>query len=180
MVEYVVPHNLKWKTDFRHEASAIKKALIGTDIDLHHIGSTSIEGIFAKPIIDLLGVVSDVTLLDTSADAFEGLGYEIMGAYGIDGRRYFRKANASGQRTHHLHIYETGSPHVERHLAFRDYLLAYPDKAAAYSELKTKLTSGDNATWDAYLSGKEPFILATEQDALRWRRSSKNRTTLPV
>ncbi|KZL26009.1 GrpB family protein [Pseudovibrio sp. WM33] len=171
MVDYVVPHDPKWKNDFCHEASLIKEGLGRIDIELHHIGSTSVEGILAKPIIDLLGVVSDVHALDTKSDVFEGLGYEIMGAYGIDGRRYFRKMDGAGKRTHHLHIYETGSPHIERHLAFRDYLIAHPSKAAEYSNLKAMLTSADTVTWDSYLDGKEPFILATEQEALEWFRS---------
>ena len=174
MVDYVVPHNPEWKNAFANEVLAIKDALRATDIELHHIGSTSIGGILAKPIIDLLGVVSDLTALDTQDDAFTSIGYEVMGAYGIDGRRYFRKVNGSGVRTHHLHIYETGSAHIERHLAFRDYLIAHPSKAAAYSDLKAKLTSAENATWDAYLDGKEPFILATEQEALHWYRSARS------
>ncbi|MGH0001931.1 GrpB family protein [Pseudovibrio ascidiaceicola] len=168
MVDYVVPHDPEWKNDFSHEASLIKKRLGNIDIELHHIGSTSVEGILAKPIIDLLGVVSDVSALDKKSDAFEGLGYETMGAYGINGRRYYRKINGLGKRTHHLHVYETGSPHVERHLAFRDYLIAHPNKATEYSNLKAKLTSADNVTWDSYLDGKEPFILVTEQEALKW------------
>jgi len=172
MADYVVPHDPEWKNTFAIEALAVKEALINTVIELHHIGSTSIEGILAKPIIDLLGVVSDLTALDAQSDAFTDIGYEVMGAYGIDGRRYFRKVNGSGVRTHHLHIYETGSPHIERHLAFRDYLIAHPSKAAAYSDLKAKLTSAENVTWDAYLDGKEPFILATEQEALHWYRSA--------
>ena len=171
MVDYVVPHNPEWKNGFRQEATAITEALSGLAIDLHHIGSTAIDGILAKPIIDLLGVVPDVNALDGKANAFEDLGYEIMGAYGIEGRRYFRKVNRSGKRTHHLHVYGARSPHIERHLAFRDYLLAHPSKAAEYSALKANLTPADGATWDTYLDGKEPFILATEQDALRWFRS---------
>lgn len=172
MVDDVVPHDPEWKNTFASEVLAIKGTLKGTDIELHHIGSTSIEGMLAKPIIDLLGVVSDLSALDAQDDAFTGIGYEVMGAYGIDGRRYFRKMNGSGVRTHHLHIYETGSAHIERHLAFRDYLIAHPIKAAAYSDLKAKLRSAENATWAAYLDGKEPFILATEQEALDWYRSA--------
>ena len=94
MVDYVVPHNPEWKNGFRQEATAITEALSGLAIDLHHIGSTAIDGILAKPIIDLLGVVPDVNALDGKANAFEDLGYEIMGAYGIEGRRYFRKVNS--------------------------------------------------------------------------------------
>ena len=171
MVDYVVPYDPEWKSAFSKEASAITDTLKGVVIDLHHIGSTSIEGILAKPIIDLLGVVSDLSVLDAQSDALTNIGYEVLGPYGIDGRRYFRKMNVSRIRTHHLHIYESGSLHIERHLAFRDYLIAHPSRAAEYSNLKSKLTSAENVTWETYLDGKEPFILATEQDALNWYRS---------
>ncbi len=174
MVDYVEPHNPKWKTAFRDEVLAIRAALAGTDIHLHHIGSTSIEGILAKPIIDLLGVVADLDAVDEKTEMFTRIGYEAMGAYGIENRRYFRKTTRAGVRSHHLHIYAAGSPHIERHLAFRDYLIAHPDKAADYSDLKARLTSADNVTWDTYLDGKAPFILKTEQDALRWYRSARS------
>ena len=146
MVDHVVPHRPEWKHAFLCEAHAIQSGLSGTEIELHHIGSTSIEGILAKPIIDILGAVSDLKEIDSKSGAFEGLGYEVMGAFGIAGRRYFRKVDGLGKRTHHLHIFQTGSAHIERHLAFRDYLVEHPGKAAEYSALKAKLTSSRNAT----------------------------------
>lgn len=171
MVDYVVPHRPDWKHAFHREATALQGRLRGVDLTLHHIGSTAVAGILAKPIIDLLGVVPRLADIDTHKAVFEALGYEVMGAYGIEGRRYFRKVSSAGKRTHHLHIYQTGSAHIERHLAFRDYLRCHPDKAQAYSDLKARLASADDATWDAYLDGKEPFILVTECEALAWFRS---------
>ena len=88
---------------------------------LHHIGSTAIPGIFAKPIIDLLLEVGNIGELDDRSSFMGELGYEAMGEFGIPGRRYDRKNNASGIRTHQVHAYESGSPEVERHIAFRDY-----------------------------------------------------------
>lgn len=171
MTDFVVPHDPSWRRAFEVEASAISKALGEDAILLHHIGSTSIDGILAKPIIDLLGVVPDLEAMDACSNAMEALGYEVMGAYGISERRYFRKINPSGQRTHHLHVFATGSPHVERHLAFRDYLRNHTDVAAAYSDLKAQLTKGGNPSWDEYIDGKEPFIAKVEGDAVNWYRS---------
>lgn len=135
-------------------------------------------GILAKPIIDILGVVVSLEDVDGQSAAMERLGYEVMGAYGIDGRRYFRKVNTSGRRTHHLHIFEKGSDNIERHLAFRDYLTTHPEKEAEYSELKASLTFGGATSWDAYLDGKDPFIKATERDAVAWYRRASDKPAL--
>ncbi|SCZ61525.1 GrpB protein [Epibacterium ulvae] len=97
------------------------------DIELRHTGS-----ILAKPIIDLLGVVSDPTALDARSDAFMGIGYAVMEAYDIDRRPCFRKVNGLGAYTHHLHIYETKSAYIKRYLAFRDYLIACPSKPSLH------------------------------------------------
>lgn len=99
----VVPPNPHWRSQFEAEATAIALILRETLIALHHIGSTSIPGIYAKPIIDLLAEVRDLEQVDAQNSALESLGYVAMGAYGIPGRRYFRKDNSAGVRTHHLH-----------------------------------------------------------------------------
>jgi GrpB-like predicted nucleotidyltransferase (UPF0157 family) len=172
-MDFVVPHDPNWKAAFDTEARLVATALGDTEIELHHIGSTAIKGILAKPIIDLLGVVGDLKWIDQQTKQMESLGYEVMGQFGIDGRRYFRKSNAKDQRTHHLHVFQSGSVHIERHLAFRDYLRHHTPVAAEYSALKQSLTSGTGASWDKYLDGKDPFIKATEKDALKWYQKTR-------
>lgn len=125
----LVPHNPQWEADFQTESNAILIALGGIATTIHHIGSTSIPGIFAKPIIDILVEVVAVALVDGKNSVMESIGYECMGEYGISGRRYFRKLDSRGVRTHHLHVFNAGSEQVVRHLAFRDYLIAHPAKA---------------------------------------------------
>ncbi len=155
---------------FTREASAITAALKNAPIVLHHIGSTAVPGILAKPIIDLLGVVDAIADIDANAHALEALGYEAKGAYGIEGRRYFRKNDSAGERRFHLHVFARDTAHVERHLAFRDYLLAHADVAAEYSALKAALTVTRDLSQDDYIAGKDPFIKATERKALEWHR----------
>ncbi len=155
---------------FEDEAKAIKQAFGNTSVHLHHIGSTAIPGILAKPIIDILGMVSTLAEADAKTPPVENLGYEAMGAYGIEGRRYFRKIDSSGTRTHHLHMFEEGSQHAERHLAFRDYLIAHPKVAKEYSAVKERLTRGDAPTWEAYMDGKDPFVSRVEPQAVDWFR----------
>lgn len=162
---FVMPHDPNWADRFLAEAADLRAAL---PITLHHIGSTSIPGILAKPIIDLLGEVAALALADDATPKIEALGYEAMGAFGLPGRRYFRKVTQKGIRTHHLHIYQTGNPELTRHLAFRDYLRAHPDVAADYSDLKAKLVAMDGFTAEHYMDGKDPFIKRIEVEALQW------------
>ena len=173
MVSFVVPHDPKWKDAFADEAEAIKDALSDTSVEVHHIGSTAIPDMLAKPIIDLLGVVPYLADVDAKTGSLENLGYKAMGAYGIEGRRYFRKIDGNGTRTHHLHMFEKGSTHVERHLAFRDYLIVHPNVAKEYSSLKERLTAGGEHTWGRYLDGKDPFVSRVEPQAVDWFRKTK-------
>lgn len=101
----------------------------------------------------------------------ESLGYEVMGEFGIPGRRYFRKDNREGIRTHQIHVFEAGSAQVERHLAFRDYLIAKPEDARKYSDLKRKLAQENPQNMDRYINGKGDFIKEMDRRAAQWRAS---------
>ena len=85
-------------------------------------------------------------------------GYEAKGEYGIAGRRYFRKDNRAGIRTHQVHVFVSGSPDVIRHLAFRDYLRAHCQKALQYSKLKVALAKAHPNDIHAYMDGKDALI----------------------
>ncbi len=87
----VVPYDPDWPVAFAVEAESIRGALRDAPVEVHHIGSTAIPGIFAKPIIDILLVVPSLELLDSQVPLIEALGYESLGEFGIAGRRYFRK-----------------------------------------------------------------------------------------
>ena len=106
-------------------------------VDIYHIGSTSIPGLKAKPIIDIMPVVKDINLVDTYNEEMKNIGYEPKGENGIPGRRYFQKGGDS--RSHHVHIYQLGSYEIKRHLAFRDYLRKHLDVKTSYGELKREI-----------------------------------------
>ena len=165
----LAPHSAGWATAFEHEASAIVGALSDLSIALHHIGSTAIPGIVAKPVIDMLGIVPAVEALDERAHRLAELGYEALGEYGIPGRRYFRKNAPDGARTHQLHVFSAESPEIQRHLDFRDYLRAFPAEAAAYAALKLGLAERCGSDMRAYSDGKTEFILAVDRRAAAWR-----------
>lgn len=164
------PHRATWAEDFEREASAIQEVLAGLPIELHHIGSTAIPGIAAKPVIDLLGLVSAVEALDLRAHRLAVLDYEALGEFGIPGRRYFRKDAPDGARTHQLHAFAVDSPEIRRHLDFRDYLRAFPVEAAAYASLKQDLAGRCGDDLSAYSDGKSEFIRAVERRASAWRQ----------
>lgn len=167
----VVPHDPRWRDAFEAEARDIAAALGENVVAIHHVGSTSIPGIHAKPVVDLLLEVKDVAELDARSPAMEALGYEVMGEYGIPGRRYFRKDDQEGTRTHHVHAFEAGSAEAVRHLAFRDYMIAHPADARRYSELKRRLAAEHPRNIDGYMDGKDGFIREMDRRAAEWRAS---------
>lgn len=164
-MERVVPYDPGWAEAFIVEADALRAALQPLAVTLHHMGSTAVRGLPAKPIIDILGVVDCLDALDPASGRLTDLGYEAMGAFGIEGRRYFRKIRTDGVRTHHLHVYQEGSPQVPRHLAFRDYLRAFPERAAAYGALKIAIVSGDYPPGTTYAEAKAGMVTLLKAEA---------------
>ena len=162
----VHPPNPQWPQDFEAEAAQIALALGNNVAHIHHIGSTSIPNIYAKPVIDMLVEVSAIDQVDAYNGAMAALGYTAMGEYGLPGRRYFRKDNAEGVRTHHVHTFQLGSSEVVRHLAFRDFMRANPDCAQQYSDLKRALAAQHPDDIDGYMDGKDEFVKAMEQRAM--------------
>jgi GrpB-like predicted nucleotidyltransferase (UPF0157 family) len=168
----VVPHDPKWREQFEVESQHVSNSLGENVVAIHHIGSTAIPGIYAKPIIDLLVEVKDIANVDAQTASMQGLGYEAMGEFGIPGRRFFRKDNPFGDRTHHIHTFTAGSAQVERHLAFRDYMIAHPKDAQTYSQLKYNLAQKFPANIEAYMDGKDGFIRDMDMKAAQWCSSS--------
>jgi GrpB-like predicted nucleotidyltransferase (UPF0157 family) len=163
-----VAHDPAWADRFSEAAHELAEAL-GALASVHHIGSTAVPGLHAKPIIDLLVATSDLAHVDARTPAIVALGYEALGEYGLAGRRYFRRDDEDGERTHHLHVWRVGDPALLRHLAFRDYLLAHPDVAAEYGALKRRLAERHAEDIESYIEGKDAFVKAVEADALAWQ-----------
>jgi GrpB-like predicted nucleotidyltransferase (UPF0157 family) len=161
----VISHDPQWHEEFKVESKQVKDALGKNVVAIHHIGSTSISNIYAKPIIDMLVEVKNLTDIDTQNASMELLGYEVMGEFGIPGRRFFKKDNQEGLRTHHIHSFIAGSAQVKRHLAFRDYIIAHEEEAQKYSELKRKLASKYPTNINGYMDGKDGFIKEIDRKA---------------
>lgn len=164
----VLDHDPVWRTKYELEAERVTFAAADAFVRIHHIGSTAVPSTKAKPIIDILLEVIAVAALDERAPAMRALGYEVMGEFGIPGRRYFRLDDANGTRTHQVHAFNAGSINVVRHLAFRDYLRAHPGAAYQYGELKARLALAYPNDMAAYMAGKDAFVKEHEARAMEW------------
>lgn len=164
----VVEHNPAWKSAFLSEADHIRDILGNELINVFHIGSTSVEGLKAKPIIDIMPVVNAIDRLDAYTGRFEELGYEALGEFGMPGRRYFRKGG--DHRTHQIHAFQIDNLcDIERHLAVRDYLRAHPAVRREYGLLKSRLAERFPTDIESYSDGKADFVMAMEKESLKWK-----------
>lgn len=171
----IVEYTTAWQEMFTAESLCLNHALESVLISIHHIGSTSVPGLAAKPTIDMLAVVQSLNELDTLNHVMLDLGYEPKGELGIVGRHFFAKGS-DDNRTHHVHAYERGHPEIESHLDFRDYLRAHPEQVRRYAELKSKLSEQHRNDVEAYIEGKSPFIKETIRNARDWRQLLNNGT----
>ncbi len=152
----VLPYDSSWPSRFESEAKVIKQALGSNCLGVHHIGSTSMPGMSAKPIIDILPVVKNILEVDDATNAMERLGYEVKGEYGIAFRRYFQKG--INTRTHNVHVFEEGDPEISRYLKFRDWMRSHNDNAQAYAKLKLQLAEKFPNNILEYCLGKDAFV----------------------
>jgi GrpB-like predicted nucleotidyltransferase (UPF0157 family) len=162
----VVAYDPRWPDLFRIECKAISETLTKEIVHIHHIGSTSVPGLAAKPIIDILLEVKNIKALDAYNPAMEQLGYIPKGEFGIPGRRFFLKGIY--HRTHHIHAFNAGSHDVLRHIAFRDYLIAHPKIAKEYGDLKLKYARACENDIDKYSDMKHDYIKYHEEKAMQW------------
>jgi GrpB-like predicted nucleotidyltransferase (UPF0157 family) len=162
-------YSADWAKSAAQEAARIKDAIGGVVVIVHHIGSTSIPGIRAKPILDLMPLVSSLAELDAARAKLESLGYEWFGEYGIPGRRYCKRDDSkTGKRLVQLHFFEAQSPEVMRHLAFRDYLRMHPDMARAYEAEKLRAQRRHPSNSHAYSDAKSAWIVTIQEIAITW------------
>ena len=150
-------HDPHWAAAFAHEAVAIRLALAEPRLVIHHIGSTSVPGLIAKPVIDMLLETRWLDDLDERTATLEQIGYVARGEYGIAGRRYFVKNGADGRRSHHLHAFMVGSAQITRYLSFRDCLIRSPLARRDYAAVKLA-ASRNGRDKEAYQSGKAHYI----------------------
>ena len=162
----VTPYQASWPEAFQEAKEQLEKIFGDRLLAVHHIGSTAVPGLSAKPILDILPVVDSLDGIEAFDAAMEQIGYEAKGEFGMPGRRYYRKGGDA--RTHHIHLYASGNPEIIRHVVFRDYLREHPQEVEAYSTIKEQLARQFPEDISAYIAGKDSFVKAMEQRALAW------------
>ncbi len=164
----MLPHDPRWSRRFAGEAARLLRVFAGVVLGVHHVGSTAVPALDAKPILDVLLVGRDLAALDARRGDAEGGGYRWLGEHGLPRRRYL-VADRAGVGPVHVHAYAAGDPEAQRHLDVRDYLLRHAARAAAYGRLKRSLARRFGHDRAAYNEGKTAFLRETEVLARAWR-----------
>lgn len=171
----LLPHDSAWAEQAGHEAARLHLALGSILLRVHHVGSTAIPQIVAKPILDLIPEFTSLAALDAARATMESLGYDWRGEYGLPDRRYCTLSDPQpGQRRIHAHCYASGSAEIARHLAFRDYLCAHPQIAQAYAAEKQRCRTLNPHDSGAYSAAKHAWIQPVQATALAWFRSQES------
>lgn len=154
----VVLYDEQWKTDFetikQHLFPTVKDTIIG----IEHIGSTSVEGLSAKPIIDIDIVIKDYSVFDTVVERLATLGYIHEGNLGIKDREAFDYKGDADLPKHHLYVCPEFSEELHRHIVFRDYLRSNSNAVQKYSKVKEEAARLFPDSIDDYIAYKSPCI----------------------
>ena len=175
----VVDYDPLWVAAFEKEAALLNGVFGERVVEIHHIGSTAVPGLDAKPIIDILIVLDNTGDISSFDRAMEDAGYRVRGECldatipGTPGRFYFTK-ETNGVRSHHVHVYAKGHREISDKLAFRDYLRAHREKAAAYGELKRRIAIQHRLDNIGYMRAKDGFVKATLLEARRWSEQNQS------
>jgi GrpB-like predicted nucleotidyltransferase (UPF0157 family) len=169
----VVPYDKEWSEIYEK----IKEVFGGELLNIYHIGSTSVPGMVAKPIVDILVEVQEINKVDSFNSYMIKHGYAPRGENGIDGRRFFIKEN-NYKRTHHLHIYKTGAKEIVKHLAFRDYLIENQNELERYKDLKQDLSQNYPDNVKLYQEKKSLLVNELSEKALLWANENKKTSVM--
>lgn len=153
----LVPYTYEWKEEYNKEEKLLYSVIGENVLDIQHVGSTSIEGLCAKPIIDIAVGVESLNVVDSFKALLENIDYEYRSNAGVEGRIFFAKGSED-LRTHYLHIEVLNSELWKNHIYFRDYLRSHKEYTQEYSELKKRLGEKYEEDRASYTSEKNSFI----------------------
>lgn len=158
----------EWAERFERDKAELA-AVLPPDATIEHIGSTSVPGLPAKPILDIDVTVSDIESLRANRDPIEALGYYYNPKYfGDDPDHLFLKRDTDGRRTEHLHIFHRRSSAPRSDRAFRDYLISHPDAARRYSDAKKAAAKAHPDSRGVYGEAKSAVFLELLKEARTW------------
>ena len=154
----VLPYDSAWKTEFEKIKAEIETALGDLTVGIEHVGSTSVEGMSAKPIIDLDVIIRDYSVFDSVVSKLAEIGYIHEGDLGIKDREAFKYSDKPHLQKHHLYVCPQDSAELHRHITFRDFLRNNSDAVKKYSEVKEKAAEMFADDIDKYIEYKTPCI----------------------
>ena len=154
----VLPYDRAWKSAFEEIKAEIECAIGDLIIGIEHVGSTSVEGMSAKPCIDIDVVISDYTVFDRVVRRLAAIGYIHEGDLGIADREAFCYSGKDHLMKHHLYVCPQNSRELHRHITFRNYLRTNPEAARAYGAAKERAARLFPEDVDGYIACKAPCI----------------------
>ena len=154
----VMPYHKEWQTDFEKIKNELENAIGDMVIAIEHVGSTSVQGMSAKPCIDIDVVIKDYSVFDIIVGKLADIGYIHEGDLGIKDREAFKYTDKPHLQTHHLYVCPQYSAELHRHITFRDYLRTHPEAANEYSKVKEKAAQLFPDDIDSYIEFKSPCI----------------------
>lgn len=159
----VLPYDAQWKADFEQIKQEIEHAVGDLIITVEHVGSTAVEGLSAKPCIDIDVVIRDYSVFDDVAARLGAVGYIHEGNLGIPDREAFKYTDKPHLQTHHLYVCPQQSKELHRHITFRDFLRKTPDAVRQYGAVKEQAARLFPDDMDRYIACKSPCIEALYQ-----------------
>ncbi|MFK7692820.1 GrpB family protein [Paenibacillus sp. HJGM_3] len=165
----IVPYQDAWSEEFRQIGSRIREALGDTAVRIDHIGSTSVPGLAAKPVIDIQISVPSLDPLHTYKPGLEAIGFVHRAGNPDLTKRYFRET--PGSRRTHIHVRERGSWPEQSALLFRDYLRQSPEDCEKYAETKLALMALYQQERERYVEAKGPVVWEILRRASQWSQS---------
>ncbi len=157
-----------WIVKFQSIRNFVSEVFRSKALQIEHIGSTSIPGMKAKPIIDVLIVTKDVRDLSQETLKMVAAGYEWTENYIAPDSIIFFKADSYGEKLENIHVFLENAPKVKQFLIMRDFFRMFPEKAKAYSDLKEANAQKYPDDYLAYRAAKKPFLNAIEKEAYEW------------
>ena len=154
----VLPYDRAWKSAFEAIKREIEHVLGDLILGIEHVGSTSVEGLSAKPCIDLDVVIRDDSVFEAVAERLAGIGYIHEGNLGIEGREAFRYTDKPHLLTHHLYVCPQDSRELHRHIVFRNFLRSNPEAAKKYGHVKETAAQLFPEDIDGYMNYKSSCI----------------------
>lgn len=154
----VLPYDRTWQSDFEEIKREIEDAIGDLMIGIEHVGSTSVEGMSAKPVIDIDVIIKDYAVFDAVVRRLEAIGYIHEGNLGIQDREVFKYANKPHLWKHHLYVCPQQSEELHRHITFRDFLAKNPEAVKKYSAVKEKAAQLFPDNIEKYIEYKSPCI----------------------